>query len=275
MKKALLILPALLFLLIGLTYTRIIDDKIKNILEQIQFSEDGAKNMIFSDCSDPSFYFPNPGQLKNIAAGKKVVIVNDVGNYVKEFTATKDFLNKYNDYRNQKKPTPPEKPKSIAEMKKEQKESIKQGIENMEKTKAQMPKDQQAQFDETIKTLKEQLKEVDDPNNPMYSAQMENNLKLMYEQDMNEYNEQVAQWEKDYPANNPNKMIKNWLTAFLEGSKDVDFKAELAESQWGKKVFVKQTYESKPDLWKVCFRAGKETTEAARKFAENWLRELK
>lgn len=273
MKKALLLFP-LLLIVIGFTYSRIIDSKIKNILDKIQISENDADNMIFSNCSNPSYYFPNPGQLKNIAAGDKVAIVNEVGNYVKDYTSSKEFLTKYNEYKESKKPSPPEKPKSIAEMKKEQKESIKQGIENLEKTKAQMPKDQQASFDETIKSFKEQLKEVDDPNNPMYSAQMENNLKQMYEQDVNNYNEQVAQWEKDYPSS-PKQMIKNWLTKFLEGSKNVDFKAELAESQYGKKVFVKQSYENKPDLWKVCFRAGKETTDAARKFVENWLKELK
>ncbi len=138
-----------------------------------------------------------------------------------------------------------------------------------------MPKDQQASFDETIKSFKEQLKEIDDPNNPMYSPEMENSMKQMYDEQMNQYKEQVAQWEKEYPANNPTSMIKNWLNEFLDGSKDVDFKAELAESQGGKRVFVKQTYENKPELWKVCFRAGKEPTEAARKFAQNWLKELK
>ncbi len=273
MKKLLLLFPLLLFL-IGFTYTRIIDSKIKNILDKIQLSKDGANDMIFSNCSNPSFYFPSPGQLKNIAAGDKITIVNTVGNYVKEYTATKDFLNRYVEYKNSNKPELPEKPKSVAEIKKEQKESIKKGIEDLEKTKAQMPKDQQASFDETIKSFKEQLKEVDDPNNPMYNAQMENTMKQMYEEQMKEYKEKAAQWEKDYPSS-PKRMIKNWLTKFLEGSKDVDFNAELAESQYGKKVFVKQSYENKPDLWKVCFRAGKETTKAARKFAENWLKELK
>ena len=273
MKKLLLLIPLFLFL-IGFTYTRIIDSKIKNILDKIQLSENSADDMIFSNCSNPSFYFPNPRQLKNIAAGDKVAIVNEVGNYVKEYTSTKEFLNKYIEYKNSKKPEPPEKPKSVAEMKKEQKEAIKQGIENLEKTKKQMPKDQQASFDESIKSFKEQLKEVDDPNNPMYNAQMENMMKQMYEEQMKEYKEKVAQWEKDYPSS-PEPMIKIWLTKFLEGSKDVNFNAELAENQYGQKVFVKQSYESKSDLWKVCFRAGKETTDAARKFAEKWLKELK
>ena len=243
-------------------------------MDKIHLSENDADNIIFSNCSNPSFYFPNPGQLKNIAAGDKVAIVNGVGSYVKEYTSTKEFIAKYNEYKESKKPGPPEKPKSTAEMKKEQKESIKEGIENLEKTKSQMPKDQQASFDETIKSFKKQLKEVDDPDNPMFSAEMENSLKQMYDGQMQEYNEQVAQWEKDYPPS-PKSMIKNWLKEFLDGSKDVDFKAELAEAEGGRKFFVKQTYENKSGLWKVCFRAGKETTEAARKFAQNWLNELK
>ena len=274
MKKALILIP-FLYVLIGFTYSSIIDNKIKNILDQIQYSEDGAKNMIFSNFSGSYFYFPNPKQLKNIAAGEKAAIVNDVGNYVKEYTASKEFLNKYAEYKNRKKPSPPEKPKSMEDMKKEQREAIKQGIENLEKMKPKMAKDQQTSIEETIKSFKQQLKDIDDPNNPTFSPEVENSMKQMYEQQMNQYNEQVAQWEKDYPADNPNLMIKNWLNKFLDESKDVDFKAELAEAKGGMKVFVKQSYENKSGLWKVCFRAGEETTESARRFAEKWLQELK
>jgi len=273
MKKLLFFLP-LFFLLIGFTINRFAENKVKNLLSQIQYSEDGAKNIIFSNCSGAYFYFPNPKHLKDIAAGEKAAIVNDVGSYVKEYASSKDFLNKYIEYKDRKKPSPPEKRKSAAELKQEQKEGLKQAIENLEKTKTQMPNDQQASFDETIKSFKEQLKEIDNPDNPMYNDQMENSMKQMYDMQMNQYNDQVAQWERDYPAD-PKPMIINWLTKFLNESKDVDFKAELAEARGGKKVFVKQAYESKSHLWKVCFRAGKETTDAARSFAQNWLKELK
>jgi hypothetical protein len=39
--------------------------------------------------------------------------------------------------------------------------------------------------------------------------------------------------------------------------------------------FDKHGYERKDNMWKLCFRAGKETTEAGRKFAQAWLGELK
>jgi hypothetical protein len=38
--------------------------------------------------------------------------------------------------------------------------------------------------------------------------------------------------------------------------------------------FANEDYEGKPAEWKICFRAGKEATEAARAFARSWLTEL-
>jgi predicted SAM-dependent methyltransferase len=96
-----------------------------------------------------------------------------------------------------------------------------------------------------------------------------------YNQQMDMYNQQVAEWEKEYPVNNPKGMIKSWLNSFLDVSKDVDFKAQLAEDKNGRKLFVNQDYERKNSTWKLCYRSGKETVESARKFAQNWLSELK
>jgi hypothetical protein len=39
-------------------------------------------------------------------------------------------------------------------------------------------------------------------------------------------------------------------------------------------VFADEKLEAKPAEWKLCFRAGKEATGAARAFAEGWLAEL-
>jgi hypothetical protein len=53
----------------------------------------------------------------------------------------------------------------------------------------------------------------------------------------------------------------------------IDFNAALKESG-GNKVFVNPAYEKKSNKWKMAFRAGKEVTEAARAFAQQWLKEL-
>ena len=144
----------------------------------------------------------------------------------------------------------------------------------MKTTKASVPADQRAIFDESIKYLEEQLKAIDDPNNTMYSPEMDKYSQMGYEQQMEQHKKDVEEWETKYPANNPKSLIKVWLQSFLEQTKDVDFNAQTAIDK-NRTLFVKQEYERKNNLWKLCYRGGKETTEAGRKFAQSWLNELK
>jgi flagellar biosynthesis GTPase FlhF len=273
MKKIFIAVP-LLVLILGLTAGKMIDDKMKNILQQLQLSDNDAKDMIWSNCSYSNFYFPNPKTLKGLAAGERTSIVESVAQYVKEYSSTPEFAGKYKEFRENKKPTPPDKPKTMDEMKEEQRKSIEEGIKNMEETRSKMPADQQSVFDESIKMYKDQLKEIDNPDNPMFSKDMENMYKQMYDQQMAEYNNKVAEWQNEYPENNLKPLIKKWLEKFIDGSKDVDFSAQTATNQYNREVFVKQEYESKSSLWKLCYRAGKEATNAGRSFAQKWLSEL-
>ena len=273
MKKILIILP-LLFISAGFYAGKIIDDKAKNLLQTMKLSEDNAKNTIFSDISSLSFYLPGIKELKSIAGDDRATQVEVIGKYVKDFTLTEDFKKRYNEYRESRKPSPPEKPKTMEELKKENKESLKKSLEEMKTTKASVPADQQAIFDESIKYLEEQLKAIDDPNNTMYSPEMDKYSQMGYEQQMEQHKKDVEEWETKYPANNPKSLIKIWLQSFLEQTKDVDFNAQIAIDK-NRTLFVKQEYERKNNLWKLCYRGGKETTEAGRKFAQSWLNELK
>lgn len=274
MKKIFLFVPALI-LILGFVYGHIIDNKMKKLLSQLDYSEDNANSALFSDITGPSFYLPNFKLLKGMSSGDRVSVVETVGKYTKEFAASSDFIKKYNDYRETEKPDAPEKPKSSAELKKEQKENIKQAIENLEKTKKQMPADQQASFDETIKSFKKQLKEVDNPDNPMYSKDVENMMQQGYLQQLADYNKKVEKWKIQYPENNPKPILKKWLQKFLDNTKDINFNAETATDTNGKEVFVRTEFERKDNLWKMCYRAGKAPVEAARKFAQSWLKEIK
>lgn len=272
-KKILFVIPALL-ILAGFYAGQLIDDRSKTLLQTIKLSEDNAKNTIFSDISSNSFYLPGIKELKSIALNDRAAQVDIIGKYVKDFTATEDFKKRYNEYRESRKPSPPEKPKTSAELKKEYKESTQKSIEEMKVTKTQMPADQQAMFDETIKMLEDQLKEIDNPDNPMFSPEMDQYSQMGYEQQMEQHKKDIAEWEVKYPVNNPKPLIKTWLESFLEQSKDIDFGAQTAIDK-NRTLFVKQEYERKSNFWKLCYRAGKETTEAGRKFAQTWLGELK
>jgi len=274
MKKILWVLPVAV-IIAGFYTGKVIDDHVKSLLQTLKLSEDNAKQTIFSDISSPSFYFPGIKELKSIALNDRVSQVEVIGKYVKQFTSTEDFKARYNEYRESRKPSPPEKPKTVEQMKNEDRENLKNSLEEMKSTRASMPEDQRAMFDESIKYIEEQLKAIDDPNNTMYNPEMDTYMQQGYQQQLDQHKMEIAEWEAKYPANNPNGMIKKWLTEFIEKTKDVDFNAKTAINEKGRTLFVKQDYERKDYLWKLCFRAGKETTESARKFAQNWLGELK
>ena len=149
---------------------------------------------------------------------------------------------------------------------------MEESIANTDKMIQQLP-DMKAAFEESKKSMQQQLAELDNPDNPMFSADMEKMMMDGYNQQMEIYNQNVAKWEEEYPINNPNKMIKKWLHSFLDNSNDIDFNAETKEVN-KRIVFVKENYERKSYMWKLCFRAGKETVEASRTFAQSWLKEL-
>lgn len=273
MKKYIALFSLLLLALVFLA-GRLIDDRAKTLLQTIKLSEDDAKSTIFSDISSSSFYLPGIKELKSIALNERVSQVEVIGKYVKDFTATEEFKKRYNEYRESRKPTPPEKPKLAEELKADYKRDLQKSLEEMNVAKSQAASDQKAMFDETIKMLEQQLKEIDNPDNPMFSPQMDEYSKMAYDQQMEQHNKDISEWELKYPVNNPKPLIKIWLESFLEQTNGVDFSAQTAIDK-SRTLFVKQEYERKNNLWKLCYRAGKETTEASRQFADNWLKELK
>jgi Asp-tRNA(Asn)/Glu-tRNA(Gln) amidotransferase A subunit family amidase len=274
MKRFLLVLPAVI-ILAGFYTGKLIDDRVNSLLKTLKQSENEVRQTIFSDISIPTFYFPSVRELKSIALNDRASQVEVIGKYVKDYIKSDDFKKRYNDYRESKKPSAPEKPKTMEEMKKENRDNLKKSIEEMKKASASSQADQKAMFDETIKSLEEQLKSIDDPDNPMFSQDMENMYQMGYQQQTEKYKSDITEWEANYPANNSSGMIKKCLNEFLDQTKGIDYNAKTAIDQNNKTVFVKQEYERKDYLWKLGFRAGKETTESARKFAQTWLNELK
>ena len=149
-----------------------------------------------------------------------------MGNNIKEYVASKEFVKKYNQLRDDRKPTPPEAPKYSAQLKEETRTNLNNSITETEKSKLQMAKDQQAMFDEIIKTYKQQLAEIDDPEKTMFKPEMDEYIKQGYQMQMDEYNKKVTEWENEYPTDNPNPMIKKWINTFLEKSADINFDAK-------------------------------------------------
>lgn len=272
--KKLVFISMLIFLCFGFYGFLSMERTIGSILKQLELTDSEAKEHVWSNIWYANFYFPSPKELKKAPQAERSEIIKAVAEYVKAYTRTDEFKAKFKEEMASRKPEAPAKPESMDETRKKQKEEIKKSISEMEANKKKMPSDQQKIFESTITMLKEQLKEIDNPENPLYNnKEADNYIQQGYEEEMKAYKEKLAKWEKENNGS-PNILVKEWLSKFLEETKDINFNAALRE-EYGKKKFVEQQYEDKSHIWKLCFRAGKQATETARLFAQNWLNELK
>jgi hypothetical protein len=91
--------------------------------------------------------------------------------------------------------------------------------------------------------------------------------------DMKWYREELANWEKNYPAS-IDVLVRKRLSDFLQLTDAIHYDAKL-ERRGNKMVFVDPELEAKDEFWKGCFRSGKTTVDAARAYAQQWLAALK
>jgi len=242
-------------------------------LDKVGVSDDEVRRCIWNSFSGGYLSLPPTAKLKLVLASDRAAAVRDIVAYAKNYSKSEEFKKNYLEYREQKKPSPPEKPKSVAEMRKEQKAQLQQGLKEAQENVKKAPAEQKEIFKGVIDMYKEQLKQVDDPNNPMFTKDMDAMMQQGYAMQLDAHKQQVAEWEQQYPPNS-SWMVRKWLQEFLQVSSDVDFGAALKDGKEGKKVFVNSAYEAKSDKWKMCYRAGKETVETGRDEAQKWLKEF-
>jgi hypothetical protein len=270
--KTLLIALVVAALSLGLYAVRTLESAATDVLKTLNIPEPVAKECIWSSFRGMYLSYPNVTNLKKTARGDRAAIVRQIGEFAKAYSKSPEFKAKYLDYRTSEKPTPPEKPKSMEQNRKEQKENLDKAIRETEQNMKSLSPDVQKTMKEVLTGLREQRKSLDDPNNPMFSKQMDEMITQGYDMQVKDYNERVAKWEKDRPL--PDAMVRDWLEEFLKVSSDIDFNAKLIDGGGGRMVFANPQYEKKSPHWKMCYRAGKEAVEAGRAFASQWLKEL-
>ena len=209
--------------------------------------------------------------IKNIATGDRVAVVKDLLNYTKTFVQGNEFKAAYQVTRKQSMPVEPKKPETEDEIRQKNINSTKEGLANLEKAMKSATPENKKIFQGGYDMLQEQLMDYQDPNNEMIKLMVQGQ-RSQYEFHMNDFNEQLKKWQTDFPEN-PSLFIKRRLQQMLDATADVDYTAALTERN-GKKYFVKPEYEHKSSNWKYAFRAGKEVTETARTFVQQWIKEL-
>jgi outer membrane PBP1 activator LpoA protein len=168
--------------------------------------------------------------------------------------------------RDSHKPQPPQFAGTPEDEIKKADEEQKQQAEESRKAIASLPADQRAQLEASLTAMLTQM------NTPeMRKVRLDTVIADRAERTA-QYREAITNWTRDYPER-PAPLIAKRLREFLAVSADIDFTATLTPRN-GKLIFENADYEQKPAQWKMCYRAGKEATTAARAAAQAWLKEL-
>lgn len=186
--------------------------------------------------------------------------------WLKIYTASPEFRQHYARIRETHKPVPPqfdgtpedELKKSAAEQKQEAEES--------KKAIASLPPEQRKALEQALETTAAKM-----DTHEMRTIRLDGIVMARAER-MKEYEQALAGWKTTYPEN-PAPAIARRLREFLALSADVDFAATL-KPQGTRMQFANPAYQAKGSQWKLCYRAGREATTAARAAVSSWLKEL-
>ncbi len=188
--------------------------------------------------------------------------------WAKGYTESADFKADYERRRESEKPRPPQAKGSVDEELAKERAERRKNLDEMRKSLEKMTPEMRKSMDSAVKQTEEQFARTD--SDPQMIAMMRQGIEMRRAADEKAYQERVASFEKRFPADSK-VLIARRLQQFLEASKDVDYSAKLLPAGGGKMGFADPKYESKPGTWKICYRAGKESVEAARAFAQSWL----
>lgn len=206
---------------------------------------------------------------KAAAAPARVAMVTFALTLARTFVETEDFKRRYADHRDANGPDPlPDEPTVDAILAK-QRAGFEEQVEQMRKLFDQITPEQRATLEAGWKDMRQQLADMETgPRRAELDAALREQRLAQVRERETAMKQLDAVWPSDARA-----LVANRLRHFLEVSSDVAYDAKLIEKD-GRKVFADAAFEARPKEWKLCFRAGKPATDAARDFARKWLADL-
>jgi hypothetical protein len=189
--------------------------------------------------------------------------------WLKAYVGTAEFTQQYAKIRSNRKPQAPAFEGTPEDALTKASAEQAQQIEESKKALASLPPEQRKQIEDAMKQAQEMVAKMDTPE--MRKVRLDA-IKTQRDQETKEYQKALADWQRDFPEN-PNAAIAKRLREFLAASADIDFNAKL-KSVDGRMLFENSAYQNKAQPWKLCFRAGKDATTAARAAVQAWLKEL-
>ena len=214
--------------------------------------------------------YPAAKSFKAAAPSVRASMVTAAFAWAKAYTESAAFKADYDKQRAADTPAPPKVKGSVDDELAAQRAERKKGLEESKKSLAQMPPDMRPQMESTIKQMEAQFAQMD--ADPQMVAMQRQGVEMQRAEEQKAHEQRVQAHEKRFPADS-RALIARRLQEFLAVSQDVDFGAKLVAAG-NRQKFADARYEDQRPEWKLCYRAGKEATVAARASAQAWLASL-
>jgi hypothetical protein len=264
-----LFLALVLLVFSGFRHKLIADE----VWKQLGLTQADANRNIMYSSFDGRINYSGVKNAKNITGSERITVVKELAAYAKQYCNSNEFKDQYKKLRERKKPKPPvDMRESVDVIRAREKARLENDLKVMESNINSPNPKLRNSVPGRIEAIKKQLSELNDPNNKVIKTKMDNDTRY-YEQSVKAYNDALAKLDVQYPEH-PQLLIKKRLEELLAATSDIDYAAELKEA-YGKKVFVNPEYQKKSADWKLAYRAGKETTDAVRTIAQQWLQQIK
>jgi hypothetical protein len=241
-----------------------------DVLTQLGLTLDAVKEAIGSIITAGVYNPGLPAQAFKLMppAMRGQVATAGVG-WLKTYVASPDFKHQYIQVRDQHKPQPDTYERTPEQEIQKADDDQKQQFEESKKAIASLPAEQRKQMEEALKNAADMVAKMNTPENRKTRLDA---IRMERGERAKEYDAAVAKWKQDYP-DDPKPVLVRRLREFMQLSADVDFNAKLT-TQDGRSTFENPAYQAKSSQWKMCFRAGREATTAARAAVQAWLTEL-
>ena len=204
-------------------------------------------------------------------AEQRALLVRGAVAAARAYTATADFAARYASLRETQRPERASVPQNGEEAQAAQLKQLEAVAKEALKLAENMPPQAREDLIENIEFTKRQLAELN--KDPKHRAAVDAAAREAAKAAADEFQRATARFEADYPSD-IRQLITTRLQAFLSMSATVDFSAKLIEKENKKMEFVNPTFESMPREWKMLYRAGKPSVDAARAAAQDWLKAL-
>jgi hypothetical protein len=238
-----------------------------DVLSQLGITPDAAKDAIGSVITAGVY---NPGlpstAFKLLPPAARAQTATAGVAWLKAYVNTPDFRQQYDQARQNHKPEAPSWERTPEQELQKLDEDQKQQMAESREAIASLPAEQRKAMEDALKNAADLVAKMNTPESRKMRLDA---LTAERAEETNEYEATLAKWKQDYP-DDPRPVVARRLREFLQLSADVDFAATLNANG----TFQNAAYQAKSSQWKMCYRAGREATTAARAAVQAWLAEL-